>query len=100
MQPISPGATSYDRLTILLHWTVAFLVIEQFLGAQIIDWFPRGPLRTDARSVHILLGVTLAVVLAIRNVWRRTGGRQLVTERGLLHLAARFVHHLLYALLI
>jgi cytochrome b561 len=100
MQPVLPGATSYDRMTIVLHWTVVFLVVEQFLGAQIIDWFPRGPLRTDARSVHIVLGVTLAAVLAVRIAWRLTLGRQLAADRGLLNHAARFVHQLLYVLLI
>jgi len=100
MQPVSCSATSYDRMTIVLHWVVALLVVEQFLGAQIIDWFPRGPLRVNARSVHIVLGVTLAVLLAVRIFWRLTRGRQLVREPGLLNLAARLVHHLLYVLLI
>ena len=99
MQPVSPSATRYDALTIVLHWTVAVLVVEQLLGAQIIDWFPSGPLRTDARSVHIVLGVTLAVVLATRIVWRLTLGRQLAPDPGLLNHAARFVHQLLYVLL-
>jgi cytochrome b561 len=99
MQPVSPGAARYDALTIALHWTIAVLVVEQFLGAQIIDWFPRGPLRVDARSVHIVLGVTLAVLLAMRILWRLTFGRQLTPDSGLLNLAARFVHQLLYVLL-
>ena len=99
MQPVSPEATRYDPTTIFLHWTTAFLVIEQWLGAQTIDWFP-GPYRVDARSVHIVLGVTLALVLAARAIWRATGGRRLpLASGGFLDLVAKATHWGLYALI-
>ncbi len=59
------------------------LVLGQWLGAQVIDWFPKGPLRVDARSVHIVFGALLAILIVARLVWRRTRGRELPhADRG------------------
>ena len=100
MQPVSAGATHYDRRTIWLHWVTAGLVVAQWSVANVIDWFPRGPLRVDARSVHIVLGLSLLAVFAARVVWRGTGGRRLpAADRGLLHVVAKATHWGLYALL-
>ena len=60
MQPTDATATRYDRATIAIHWLMALLVVCQFLGAQVIDDFPKGPLRVDARSVHLVGGVAVA----------------------------------------
>ena len=91
----------YDPLSILLHWATAVLVVTQWLGAQVIDWFPNGPLRVDARSVHILFGLILAALIVARLFWRLTGGRRLPpAATGLLGLAAKSVHVTLYALLL
>jgi len=100
MTPTEPAAPRYDGFTIALHWTTASLVVLLWLGAQIIDVFPRGALRTGARSFHIGLGVLLGGVLVIRLLWRLTFGRSLVPEDpGLLGRVARWVHQLLYVLL-
>jgi cytochrome b561 len=101
MQTVTLTARHYDRVTILFHWITAILVTEQWLGAQIIDWFPRGPLRVDARSVHITLGVVLALTIAARLFWRATEGRRLpLADEGVLNLIAKTTHWGLYALLI
>jgi cytochrome b561 len=77
------------------------LVAGQWLGAHAIDWFPRGGPRTDARSLHILFGVLLAIVILWRLVWRRAGGRRLPpSDQGLLRWLALLVHVGLYALVI
>ncbi|MDR3529248.1 MAG: cytochrome b [Rhodopila sp.] len=100
MQPVSRAAARYDNATIFFHWATAVLVVTQWLGAQTIDWFPRGPLRVDARSVHIVCGLLLAAVLVARIIWRLTGGRRLPpADDGLLGLAARATHWVLYILL-
>ena len=101
MQPVSRTARHYDSTTIALHWATAVLVAGQWLGAQVIDWFPRGPLRVDMRSVHICLGVLLTAVLGARVVWRATRGRRLpAADHGLLHVLAKAIHWLLYGLMI
>lgn len=101
MQPVSNDARSYDATTIFFHWATAILVVAQWLGAQVIDWFPRGPLRVDARSVHVTFGLLLAALLAARLFWRVTGGRRLtLADAGALNLVAKATHWALYALLV
>jgi cytochrome b561 len=100
LQPVSIGAQRYDRLTIIFHWATAILVIAQWLGAQTIDWFPKGALRVDAKSMHITGGVILASILAARVIWRLTYGRRLAAaDRGLLQVLAKGTHWVLYTLL-
>ena len=91
----------YDRKTITLHWLVAVGVLAQWLGAHAIDWFPKGPLRVDARSIHIVVGVLLVIALTYRVLWRRTHGTRFRNAKPAVsdHLAS-LVHLSLYALLI
>lgn len=100
MQPVNTQAIRYDFLTILFHWLIALLVLEQFVGGLTIDLFPRGPLRVNAISVHILLGGSLAALVVLRILWRFTLGRQLPADPGFLNKIAKGVHHLLYLLLV
>lgn len=66
---------------------------------QTIDWFPKGTPRTSARSLHIVLGALLALVIVYRIVWRLTAGRRLApADEGLLRLVSTFTHRALYAL--
>lgn len=78
MRPVSANATRYDLPTIWFHWAVALLVLVQWLLAQVIDWFPQGMPRVEARSVHISLGLCLGILLAARIFWRATRGRVLL----------------------
>ena len=88
----------YDRRTIRLHWTTAVLMTVLWGVAQIIDLFPKGMPRISARSVHITLGVLLAVVLVMRIVWRVRSGRRLpLARQGVWGQVARTVHWVLYA---
>jgi cytochrome b561 len=91
----------YDRRTIYLHWMSAVLVALLWGVAQVIDLFPRGAPRIAVRSVHILLGVVLAVVVTRRLLWRRGSGRRLpAAHGGFWGQAARMGHALLYAMLV
>lgn len=101
MQSVSPQARRYDGLTIVFHWITALLIVGQFAGAWTIDLFPRGAWRVDARSVHITFGVTLALLLAARLLWRATRGRRLpLADTGALNVVARGTHWGLYALVV
>lgn len=101
MRPVSSVDTRYDLPTVWFHWTVALLVLIQWILAQVIDWFPQGMPRVEARSVHISLGVCLGILLAARILWRATRGRVLPpADKGVLQTLAKAVHYGLYALLI
>ena len=89
----------YDRTTIVLHWAVAILVALIWGIAQIIDLFPRGPLRVNVRSLHIVLGLVLTGVMVLRIFWRTRGGRVLPpASTGIMQSVARAMHHALYVL--
>jgi cytochrome b561 len=101
MQPVSPTARRYDTATMAFHWATAALVVFQWAGAQIIDLFPNGAPRVDARSVHIVVGVLLGVLLVARLAWRATGGYRLEpADSGALDLLAKTAQWGLYALLV
>jgi cytochrome b561 len=97
----APRRERYDRTTVSLHWIVAVGVLGQWLGAHAIDLFPKGPLRVDARSVHILVGVTLLVLMGWRIWWRARGGVRFAPDpRPGFAIAARLGHLALYGLLL
>lgn len=91
----------HDPTTITLHWLTAFLVVILWAIGQTVDLVPRGSLRIDYRSVHIVLGAALGLVLLGRLAWRLTRHRSLppIGSAALL-LLARATHWLLYLLLV
>jgi cytochrome b561 len=97
-----PAATdAYDSRTIQLHWITALVVALLWGIAEVIDWFPRGAPKIAVRSVHISLGVLLAVVVIRRLIWRSRSGQRLPpASGGLLGHAARISHGALYAALV
>lgn len=92
--------TRYDRRTRALHWTTALAVIVLWGGAHAIDWFPNGPPRVDARSIHITVGVLLVVLTAYRLLWRATRGAKMLRGPSLAERAASATHIALYALIL
>ncbi len=91
----------YDTPTVVLHWLTACLVALLWVIGQTRSYVPRGALRTDYISLHIVLGVALALVLLVRVVWRLERGRMLPPdEHWVLALAARVTHFALYLLVI
>ncbi|HEY4162336.1 MAG TPA: cytochrome b/b6 domain-containing protein [Dongiaceae bacterium] len=91
----------YDTVTIGLHWATAALVAILWLMGRTTGFLPRGPLRVDVWSVHVLLGFTLAGIIIARIFWRSFFGRRLPpADRGMLQRLAATVHYLLYALLL
>ena len=92
-------APRYDGVSILLHWLTAALVVILWTLGQTIDFFPKGAPKIDARSVHITLGATLAIVLLVRVLWRAGAGRRLpLANAGWLGITAKVVHYGLYVL--
>jgi cytochrome b561 len=104
--PVQAAATEppheiYDPMTIRLHWTVALLVAALWLMGRTIGFLPRGTLRIDLWSLHVLFGFGLAGVLILRIVWRLTCARRLpAADRGALRLLAVTTHRAIYVLLL
>ena len=90
----------YDTRTIVLHWTIAIIIALMWGGAHMIDWFPKGSPRVDARSVHIVLGTLLLLLVFYRIFWRLNHGIKISDPAGPATLAAKGVHYLLYALIL
>jgi cytochrome b561 len=91
----------YDSVTMRLHWATAALVTILWTMGRLTVFLPKGPLRLDIWSVHVLLGFTLAIVILSRIGWRIARGRKLpAPEQGDRHLLATAVHALLYILLV
>jgi cytochrome b561 len=100
-QPAETQGLRHDPVTIGLHWITAFLAGGLWTIGQTIDVFPNGPLRIDYRSVHIVFGVVLALVVLARLAWRLTRQQMLTPlDTGLLLIVARATHWALYALLV
>ncbi|MDR3536446.1 MAG: cytochrome b/b6 domain-containing protein [Acetobacteraceae bacterium] len=100
-EPAATQGLRHDPTTILLHWLTAALVVVLWTIGQTVDFAPSGALRVDYRSVHIVLGATLAVVLVARIAWRLTRNGMLpALDTGLLLLVARATHFALYVLLV
>ncbi|MFL5286085.1 MAG: cytochrome b [Rhodopila sp.] len=92
----------YDGFEMALHWATAALVVTNYLLAQIWDFLQRGtPVRHEMQSLHVSLGLLLAVVLVARIAWRAGPGRRLPpATTGLIELASQAVHCILYGLVI
>ncbi|HVC63686.1 MAG TPA: cytochrome b/b6 domain-containing protein [Acetobacteraceae bacterium] len=100
-EPAATQGLRHAPATIVLHWLSAVLVASLWTIGKTIDFAPNGPLRIDYRSLHMLLGVTLGIVLVIRLAWRTIRGGMLpALDHGLLLFIARATHWLLYALML
>lgn len=92
--------STYDIVSIWLHWATALLVVVQFALAETWDYFAK-PTQHTMQSLHMSFGVLLATVIATRLMWRLMPGHQVSSlERGWVKVASKAVQYLLYALLI
>jgi cytochrome b561 len=100
-RPAGTQGLRHDPVTMVLHWITATLVIALWVIGQTVDVFPNGPLRIDYRSLHIVFGAILAVVILARLTWRLARRVDLPPiHGGLLLVIARITHWALYALLV
>jgi len=93
-----PQDFHYRSPTVGLHWLTAGLIAALWLSAQIIDILRHGTPAAYLQSFHFTLGAMLALVLAIRILWRLTAG---CSPKGahpeLLEQIARVTHYATYA---
>lgn len=90
----------YGLISILLHWTMAALVIGLFfLGRYMVDldyyhpWYHRAP------DIHRGLGVLSAILLVVRLAWRLGNPRPGLLGSPWEQRAALWVHRLFYLLM-
>jgi len=91
--------TRYDPFAMGLHWTTVFLVLANFLLAETWTHFAR-PTRHLMIVTHMSFGILLTAVVIARIGWRLVPGHQMPPAvAGLVELASKAVHWLLYAML-
>jgi len=95
--------SNYGSVAKWLHWITAALFLGSYISVYYRHWFTeaRTPENWTALQLHLSIGVTIAVVVTLRIVWRITN-RTPVSEPGtkLAHFAAHAGHYALYAIMI
>ncbi|WDE13953.1 cytochrome b [Thalassomonas haliotis] len=96
-------ADNYGTIAKWLHWGTAVLFLASYMSVYYRHWFTqeKTPENWTALQLHLSVGVTIAVVVVLRIVWRMTN-RVPDLEPGskLEHLAAHAGHYALYAIMI
>lgn len=96
-------ADSYGRIAKWFHWTTAALFLAAYVSVYYRQWFTekQTPENMTALQIHLSVGVSIAVIVALRVIWRLMN-RAPADEPGtpLTHLAAHLGHLALYAVMI
>jgi cytochrome b561 len=96
----SPAVDRYSRAAIAMHWILALALFAQLaLGWWMLD-LPKSPpgLRAGWFNLHKSIGLTIALLVVVRLVWRPTHDRPHDLQLpGWQRSAARWAHGLLYA---
>lgn len=93
----------YGRIARWLHWSTAFLFLLVYCAVYYRHWFTvkQTPENMVALQLHLSVGITIAVVVVLRIVWRSMN-----IQPGLepgprwQHRLAHGAHYVLYALMI
>lgn len=100
---IKNTATDYGSVAKWLHWGTALLFLAAYASVYYRHWFTEAktPENWTALQLHLSFGVTIAVVVALRVIWR-VMNRQPQDEPGtkLEHFAAHAGHFALYGIMI
>jgi cytochrome b561 len=92
---------SYGAVAKLLHWLIAALVVLQFALGWLMPDLPRGRPPEGLVSLHLSVGATIVIAMALRVIWRLAHGApaSIVAVAWQRRLACT-AHALLYALLV
>ena len=100
---IKNTARNYGSFAKWLHWITALLFLLAYTAVYYRHWFTvkDTPENWTALQLHLSIGISIAVVLVLRIIWR-IQNRQPEPEPGtrLEHLAAHVGHYALYAMMI
>lgn len=96
-------AEDYGSIAKCLHWSTAVLFLGSYISVYYRHWFTEKetPENWIALQLHLSIGVTIAVIVALRIIWRLSN-RVPDLEPGtkLEHLAAHVGHLALYAIMV
>ena len=96
-------ADSYGSIAKWLHWGTAILFLGSYVTVYYRQWFTEAktPENWTALQLHLSIGVTIAVIVLLRILWR-ISNRAPDPEPGtkLEHRAAKLGHLALYAVMI
>jgi len=94
---------SYGAIAKWLHWGTAVLFLLSYCTVYYRQWFTESKTSENwiALQLHLSIGVTIAVIVALRIIWRLKSV-QPKPEPGpqLVHLAAKLGHYALYIVMI
>jgi len=94
---------NYGSIAKWLHWLTAALFLGSYISVYYRHWFTdaKTPENWTALQLHLSIGITIAVVVLLRIIWRITN-RVPDLEPGskLEHLAAHTGHYALYIIMI
>lgn len=91
----------YGRVTRLLHWSIAALMLWQFTGMGLRLMLGKTPLVGFFVGTHQKVGTVLFVLILLRVVWALANRRHRPDHgAGVLGLAARLGHLALYAVMV
>lgn len=94
---------NYGSIAKWLHWITAALFLCSYISVYYRHWFTEGktPENWIALQLHLSVGVTIAVIVVLRIIWRLSN-RPPDLEPGskLEHLAAHLGHYALYLVMI
>ena len=100
---IKNTAQSYGSVAKWFHWTTAILILGSYCAVYYRHWFTeeKTPENWTALQLHLSFGVTIAVVVLLRIIWRAMN-RLPDPEPGtrIEHLAAHTGHYALYAVMV
>jgi cytochrome b561 len=101
--PLKNTAQSYGSIAKWFHWTTAGLFLASYMAVYYRHWFTeeKTPENWTALQLHLSIGVTIAVIVVLRILWKVLN-QSPALEPGtrLQHLAAKSGHYALYAVII
>lgn len=71
MEITEPAAARYSRGAIVLHWTIALLIIGNVAGAWLAEGMPK-PDRAPIMGLHKAFGITILLLSLVQIGWRLT----------------------------
>jgi cytochrome b561 len=90
----------FDANTVRLHWATTALIVILWILGQTADLISEGRINRAYWSVHVVFGFVLTILVGWRIIWRGAYGSRLPpADFGLLQVAAKATHYILYLLL-